>query len=64
MVISDIHSGDTALVDGDTRVVSTIIKNTDGNSVILWRGRKDEGACMPSLWRDWQRGKPQNKRGR
>ena len=64
MTLCDVQVGETALIDGDTRTVVSIIKNTDGAPVVVWRGRnKDsEGGCMPAHWKEWRDGKPQNKR--
>ena len=54
--------GETALVDGDTRSVVSILKSNTGAQVIIWRGAKAEGGCMPVVWKEWREGKPQHKR--
>jgi hypothetical protein len=55
----DIKPGDTVTVRGETLTVVKISKNTldRPGPVIIWKGQsKSEGGCVPSLWKEWEKG--------
>lgn len=51
-----IPSGDKVFFEKETRVVTNTIKNINGQSVVLWKSKNTEGACMPCVWEEWRRG--------
>ncbi len=60
----DIQLGETVIIDGETRTVSALNKNTEGGTIVKWYSRTAEGGCMPSLWASWREGKNGSSRGR
>jgi len=54
----DIKTGDKVVVENESREVTDIIKNVEGNPVIIWATRRSCGACPPSVWREWRSGIP------
>ena len=48
--------GDTAVVGNTLREVTDLILNECGDTIIVWKSRHAEGACMFSVWSDWENG--------
>ena len=59
----NISVGEKVSVEGELREVTEIIKNSNGDPVIVWQSRRNsEGACPPYIWQEWRDKIPQDKR--
>lgn len=52
-----INVGDTVIVGTLIREVTGFTVNNCGDKVVLWKSKRETGACVPSLWFDWVEGK-------
>lgn len=59
-VTGDFQPGEQVIVGKEIRELKNVIRNTDGDPVIVWRSKYGEGACVPSSWHAWRNGTGEN----
>jgi len=45
---------DTVIVDNVRRRIVDIATNKNGEAVIVWQSKQQEGACIPGIWLEWE----------
>jgi hypothetical protein len=48
-------TGDEIILEGVRITVADILKNTNGDPIVRWTSKFEEGVCMISIWEEWVR---------